>query len=195
MSSVHGSNHSEQSPRHEQNGSAEVSVKRRRIALACLDCRRRKLKCDRIFPACSRCQKAGHPETCTYDPNAVDTVIEKSSTDFPRSDGRLEVPPNTLRRPADSTSFAYHYQLDTDDTIVSRMETHIHRLENRIIDLERVVNSDRQSAVPQNSIRPNANDLLDREPENKDLITFRGKNFKTIFYGASHATSCFAHVS
>ncbi|PWY78371.1 hypothetical protein BO70DRAFT_388176 [Aspergillus heteromorphus CBS 117.55] len=41
--------------------------KRKRISLSCFDCRRRKLKCDREFPACGRCRRAGQAETCYYD--------------------------------------------------------------------------------------------------------------------------------
>ena len=44
--------------------------KRRRLILSCVSCRRRKLGCDRGDP-CVRCQRAGHPETCTYDTPGV----------------------------------------------------------------------------------------------------------------------------
>lgn len=43
------------------------SGKRRRTALSCHDCRRRKLQCDRAYPACSRCVKGGYAGSCTYD--------------------------------------------------------------------------------------------------------------------------------
>src|SRR2546421_2065475 len=41
--------------------------KRRRKALSCYDCRRRKLRCDRDYPSCSRCQKAGQADSCIYE--------------------------------------------------------------------------------------------------------------------------------
>ena len=41
--------------------------KRRRKVLSCLNCRSRKLKCDRNLPSCARCQKGGQEDTCTYD--------------------------------------------------------------------------------------------------------------------------------
>ncbi|CAE6434361.1 unnamed protein product [Rhizoctonia solani] len=34
---------------------------------ACLTCRRRKLKCDAIKPACTSCARSGRSQTCTYD--------------------------------------------------------------------------------------------------------------------------------
>ena len=45
-----------------------MSSKRRRIALSCINCRRRKVKCDRITPACIRCQKGGIADQCLYVP-------------------------------------------------------------------------------------------------------------------------------
>ena len=43
-----------------------MGQKRRRIALSCVDCRRRKVKCDRNFPICIRCQKGGYGDKCLY---------------------------------------------------------------------------------------------------------------------------------
>ncbi|KAL5629461.1 hypothetical protein BROUX41_001067 [Berkeleyomyces rouxiae] len=40
--------------------------KRQRVRLSCLECRRRKLSCDRGFP-CQRCTKSGTPERCQYE--------------------------------------------------------------------------------------------------------------------------------
>ncbi|KAH7340148.1 hypothetical protein B0J17DRAFT_650102 [Rhizoctonia solani] len=34
---------------------------------ACLTCRRRKLKCDAVKPACTSCARSGRSQTCTYD--------------------------------------------------------------------------------------------------------------------------------
>lgn len=41
-----------------------MGQKRRRLALSCVACRRRKVKCDRTFPTCARCQKGG--VACDY---------------------------------------------------------------------------------------------------------------------------------
>lgn len=53
--------------------------KRRRKALSCYDCRRRKLKCDRTFPACSRCVKAGLASACTYAFDEAESATGKLS--------------------------------------------------------------------------------------------------------------------
>ncbi|EEU43778.1 uncharacterized protein NECHADRAFT_82908 [Fusarium vanettenii 77-13-4] len=44
--------------------------KRRRPALACEQCRRRKVRCDRTSP-CNHCSKSENPEQCTYVPIQV----------------------------------------------------------------------------------------------------------------------------
>ena len=51
----------------------EPSYRRRRkgIFATCRHCRHKKVKCDKIFPSCSTCQKLGRADTCTYDNNVV----------------------------------------------------------------------------------------------------------------------------
>lgn len=46
-----------------------MAGKRRRIALSCLVCRRRKVRCDRTTPACLRCQGGGIAHECKYAPS------------------------------------------------------------------------------------------------------------------------------
>ncbi|ETS73556.1 hypothetical protein PFICI_14502 [Pestalotiopsis fici W106-1] len=41
-------------------------ITRKRERLACKECRRRKLKCDRTSPSCSSCTRRGDGESCTY---------------------------------------------------------------------------------------------------------------------------------
>ncbi|KAF2184936.1 hypothetical protein K469DRAFT_666334 [Zopfia rhizophila CBS 207.26] len=47
---------------------SESKTKRRRLVLSCFECKRRKLKCGRETPVCSRCINVGNPELCKYDP-------------------------------------------------------------------------------------------------------------------------------
>lgn len=46
---------------------SESSAKRKRLVLSCFECKRRKLKCGRETPVCSRCINVGNPELCKYD--------------------------------------------------------------------------------------------------------------------------------
>ena len=41
--------------------------KRRRRTMACTQCRSRKLRCDREYPICGRCQKSKTPAQCIYE--------------------------------------------------------------------------------------------------------------------------------
>lgn len=44
---------------------------KKRKTLSCFPCRDRKMKCDRVYPVCTRCRKTGRPELCTYDPRLL----------------------------------------------------------------------------------------------------------------------------
>lgn len=60
------------------------STKRRRLVLSCSECKRRKLKCDRQTPICSRCVTMSHPELCKYDPRffrGTDTSVNMEFTE------------------------------------------------------------------------------------------------------------------
>ncbi|GAA5906084.1 hypothetical protein JCM6882_003554 [Rhodosporidiobolus microsporus] len=41
--------------------------KRNRMALSCKECKRRKIKCDRVMPVCGHCSKRNRPTDCTWD--------------------------------------------------------------------------------------------------------------------------------
>ncbi|GAA5825755.1 hypothetical protein JCM11251_000359 [Rhodosporidiobolus azoricus] len=41
--------------------------KRNRMALSCKECKRRKIKCDRVMPVCGHCAKRNRPTDCTWD--------------------------------------------------------------------------------------------------------------------------------
>lgn len=68
--------------------------KRRRRTVACTQCRTRKLKCDREYPACSRCLKSGIPDRCKYEDSFVwqqpNTVTASTGT----ATGTTTTPPN-----------------------------------------------------------------------------------------------------
>ncbi|KPM41709.1 hypothetical protein AK830_g4868 [Neonectria ditissima] len=51
---------------------SESRTRRKRLVLSCFECKRRKLKCGRETPVCSRCINVGTPELCKYDPRFSD---------------------------------------------------------------------------------------------------------------------------
>ena len=198
MMSSNGTGREEPSPHDDSPAS-----KRRRIAFSCLDCRRRKLRCDRIFPSCSRCQKGGHPESCTYDSEAVESALTQSlgerngTRDFYAANGQgARTAP---RLPSVARSFAADEGEDrrpqprSEDTTarLHAQEERIRQLEYRIIGLERATHGAKSpeltKAEPQLYSDPGA--AVDEE-----TMIFRGKNFKTQFYGASHNMSYLSHV-
>ena len=177
--------------------------KRRRIAFSCGDCRRRKLRCDRVFPSCSRCQRGGHPQSCTYNSEAVESAL----THFPEERNRTRDlstangfgAPRVIHRPS---SVARSFGADEgaekrprsqpEDTAARlyAQEERIRQLEYRIIGLEKATHDDKSPERIRTELRPYSDP---KAAVDKDMI-FRGKDFKTQFYGASHHTSYLSHV-
>ena len=178
--------------------------KRRRIAFSCLDCRRRKLRCDRVFPSCSRCQKGGHPESCTYDSEAVESALTQSSEvgnrarDFsttndyglPRTVPR---PPSVVGSlPTDEREGRCPRTQSEDTTArLYAQEERIRQLEYRIIGLEKATHGTTSPERNQAELGLYSNP---RAAVDKEAMIFRGKSFKTQFYGASHPTSYLSYV-
>lgn len=106
-------------------------VKRKRIALACSGCRKRKLKCDLEFPACGRCQQSRHPEACTYDHEAVEEVSSRQSPSRHLAFSTTGT--------AKNIGEVYHPPTKIDENLVSDLRGRIQHLENRITGLERLI--------------------------------------------------------
>ena len=186
------------------------SSKRRRIAFSCFECRRRKLKCDRLFPACGRCRKARKPEACTYDNEAVQSGLRHSSrerTQGERRHGLLPSRPQT-RLPSVSGNLAADRNGETlvqsrpSEELISKLHMQgrrIQQLENRIMGLEKAFHG--------NSHGPQYNDLnlhfsksshetdLEERGVAKETLIFRGKDFKTQFHGSSNYSTYLSLVS
>ena len=184
--------------------------KRRRTAVSCYDCRRRKLRCDRSHPSCGRCQKAGHPESCTYDLDPLAATIEEHSTlSAEEADGaRTNASTTPSMHVPNKMAAVTSKQVSNDiSSKILLQETKIAQLERRILYLERA--SSKSTGVWESLGRsPPATKLGERQivPEldrlntqqnpseqNKTML-FKGKGFKTQFYGASNPASLFAHV-
>ncbi|KAL8698992.1 MAG: hypothetical protein Q9201_006258 [Fulgogasparrea decipioides] len=58
-------------------------IRRKRIVLSCLTCKRRKVKCDRQAPVCLRCVEGGYPEQCRYDERLASTDDDVSAVRSP----------------------------------------------------------------------------------------------------------------
>lgn len=95
-------------PQHHPSHAAEQRVrKRRRRTMACTQCRSRKIRCDREYPICGRCQKSKTPANCTYEDGYVwqmPNTVSVSSSALP---DRGSTGPNT---PPDSALTNHHQQ-------------------------------------------------------------------------------------
>lgn len=179
------------------------ATKRRRIAFSCLDCRRRKLKCDRLFPSCSRCKKGGHSESCTYDSEAVASAStqspEKHGTgDFSIANGhgiQRTVPrlPSVVRSLAadEEEGRRPRPRLENTTARLYAQEERIRQLEYRIVGLERAAYNARS---PELTPSDPAKHSSSKAAVDKEAMIFRGKSFKTQFYGSTHYTSYLSHV-
>ena len=195
MPDTFDSNHSDQSV-HGKNG---VPSKRRRIALACQDCRRRKLSCDRAYPACGRCLKGGHAATCTYHPDAIEAMSNGEGS-APNGSRNVIVTTNAQQTLATPSPSVHHQQVENDDNLIGRMQFRISQLESRLNSVERVANAGLKCTpiASRSSIKINGHYGVDASaelhPEEKEFVMFRGRNFKSSFYGASHHTSYLSQV-
>lgn len=63
-----------------RNGAVKVPQKRPRPVLSCLECRRKKLRCDRQSP-CARCLNGGRSAQCSYNESAFSAASSEQSHD------------------------------------------------------------------------------------------------------------------
>ncbi len=217
-----------QSPRteHSPNAIESREHKRRRKALSCYDCRRRKLKCDRTFPACSRCVKAGLASACTYAfddaenaaqlSNAADDQHEDPLRGDPlQGDLFQHTRPKTLTQSTMvTTNDGFPRRQGSGDVFdrLRRQEEKISQLQTRVQYLERNVESPSDYGSQQRSqhffaepIQATIGEQLNvlskgpsesgRDPSNdSEIRLFRGKGFRTQFYGASFPGSLLSDV-
>lgn len=184
-------------------GSHPVQGKRKRKTLSCYECRRRKLKCDREEPSCSRCRKAGQPDLCSYVYDASLLSANRQSSNTP---GVL---------PASSS---LSQQLDPSPRgIPSRNHISTPRVASQFLDisgkeyapstLQPVQNQGTWQLLGHVSLATNGAETRPaisadaaevatgaQESIPKETVIFRGENFRTQYYGGSNATSSIAHV-
>ena len=181
-----------------------MGTKRRRIALSCLECRRRKVKCDRDMPACLRCQKAGLVQDCIYVPYEGDQLSSPTYTTV----GRIE------REEREDSTFTWAEQAEDYARVASsgisnpmhqqtgppKRPNHgelILKLEQKVADLEAHIESTRSSTTyaQQTPSQITLSDvdrvdrLSSRVTTNVEQVLLRGRSFKTHFYGSSHFAS------
>src|ERR1700760_257491 len=81
--------------------SANTEQKRKRRIFSCSECRRKKLRCDRVYPSCGRCQESSHTTSCVYDSNPFGSEYAVLSSSSVRGKDSLVQGPrvNNFRHP------------------------------------------------------------------------------------------------
>ncbi|KAK7747877.1 hypothetical protein SLS53_001128 [Cytospora paraplurivora] len=168
--------------------------KRQRVRLSCLECRRRKLSCDRGYP-CERCLKSGTPDKCTYETRpGLAPPPKPAGLPLSQYDGRLSLSNDHLVR-KDSVR---------DFDRIRRLEIEVTQLKNL---LGKQVGSD--GSLPLDGASP----AVMRSdpglvPETKlpefmqyghdadnEMRFFRGKEFRTRYFGPHNASMAFSQLT
>ncbi|KAL2116481.1 hypothetical protein VTJ04DRAFT_8649 [Mycothermus thermophilus] len=180
--------------------------KRQRVRLSCLECRRRKLSCDREFP-CSRCLQSGTPERCEYETRpglAPPNKLGLPPTALAGLEAHLSLPSTGGESP--------FFRRD------ARESDRIRRLELEVAQLKNLLLKQQQASLDGSTVRerspppPPDRDKPDTESgrelvpppflqtqdtcaEREELRFFRGKEFKTRYFGPHSAFLAFQELT
>lgn len=171
----------------------KMGNKRRRLALSCVTCRRRKVKCGREEPICVRCQKGG--TECLYVPYEEDLegspLAKRSNSWADDAEDWNEAAKSTEIQRSRNVSEAPKKRHHGENA-------EIDRLEKKIADLEaRTRASEARPSVPHTTILPGyptPNSIVFPESRKNPMyeleqMLLRGKSFKTQYFGPSHPAS------
>ncbi|KAF2624434.1 C6 zinc finger domain-containing protein [Macroventuria anomochaeta] len=160
------------SPDHYDTTEKRISKKRK--VLSCYACRSRKMKCDRVYPVCSRCQKTGRADQCSYDPR----LLEEAQVQIGQP----------LTGDANNTMFTMHDNGVNEDFAKEGSSDALCwkvRMQERRIEM-----LEKKLAATSSSNNPSQlKDLPIKEPEMVEEMMFRGKGFKTQFHGTTSVMS------
>jgi hypothetical protein len=154
--------------------------RKQRAVLSCRTCRKRKLKCDREVP-CDRCINGGIG--CVYGNETQDFVHDDSNHGHQTKRVR-----KTLGQPtpiSECSTVPSPVSLETSSNVI------VQRLEQRIATLESHISSlhTRSEACPP----PNALSADVVEESLQGL--FKGRDYRTFYYGPTNHMLIVAHVS
>lgn len=165
-----------------------TSRKRKRKVLACNDCRRRKVQCDRNYPVCSRCEKAGRGADCRFedDPGPDESTVVSLTSPVLQPTHR-RVPICELPSAQHGSSHSVTVSKDVWDDLITRLmhqEREIARYESTTQLPASCSAFSKSLCHPPAAIR-----------QTKVSTVLRGKGFKTVFHGATDSRSSLINVS
>ncbi|KAH7073125.1 fungal-specific transcription factor domain-containing protein [Paraphoma chrysanthemicola] len=164
----------EGSPDRDGSPGAKRTSKKRKV-LSCYACRNRKMKCDRVYPICSRCQKTGRADQCTYDPRLLDDLTNSNGLHADGHNADFAGAENGTQEHADVP------------TSLEALQWKSRAQERRIEELERKLASKEKNSDPSRYVGYHP-----AEPDQKEEMMFRGKGFKTQFHGSTSVMSTIA---
>jgi hypothetical protein len=164
----------ENTPDHDGSPGGKRTSKKRKV-LSCYACRNRKMKCDRIYPVCGRCQKTGRADQCTYDPR----LLEAPGNNGVRMDGDTAA---LTQRENGAHEYAGESSLDA-------LRWKARAQERRIEDLERKLAAKQDGGKPSQFVN-----VTPAGPDLEEEMMFRGKGFKTQFHGPTSVMCTIAQV-
>jgi hypothetical protein len=167
----------ENTPDHDISPGGKRASKKRKV-LSCYACRDRKMKCDRIYPVCGRCQKTGRADQCTYDPRLLEDWTGNNGVQADSHHAAVTLPHHVQEQDSGSSSWeAMRFR-------ARAQERRIEELERKLAAKENITNNHPSTY---RSVRP-------EEPELEEQMMFRGKGFKTQFHGSTSVMSTIAQV-
>ncbi|KAG6100330.1 hypothetical protein E4U30_004919 [Claviceps sp. LM220 group G6] len=202
---------SDAASRSQGDGDQQPSRKRRRVRLSCLECRRRKLSCDRGFP-CERCIKSDTPDRCSYESRTGELVTA------PAVVPPLLTPLDMRRLGIGSSSGdgTLSFSSRGDNDRIRRLELELSQIKNLITragggtSFDGSTISATDSPSTKRDENPTESDGLPRPQsdmqecldattvaagEKGELRFFRGKGFRTRYFGPHNASMAFVELT
>ncbi|KAE8403235.1 hypothetical protein BDV37DRAFT_272325 [Aspergillus pseudonomiae] len=188
----------------EQTSTSPDSIlvpRRRRPALSCTVCRRRKLKCDRALP-CSQCVKSKTPDLCAYSGPAPGQPLE--TRPIRTASDRANVPSNhTSPGHGGLYVFDSRHQSTHRITKPKGRPEEVQELRHRVQVLESALSRVGSIQTPDSSACESVSDYGPRITSESLLLSedvkhlpgracFRGKNGKTRYCGRCHSALSFS---
>ncbi|KAK0662550.1 hypothetical protein QBC41DRAFT_235018, partial [Cercophora samala] len=191
---------------HEDGDDRAPPRKRQRVRLSCLECRRRKLSCDREFP-CSRCLQSGTSDKCEYETRpglAPPNKLGLSQGALTGLDSRLSLPSTGGESP-------YFRKDGRDLDRIRRLEMEVSQLRNLLINKHGGASVDGSTLQDHSPPEPKHHEDDERDKEEpelpqflqvqtttadkEELRFFRGKEFKTRYFGPHSAFLAFQELT
>lgn len=163
----------------DQDDTADKRTSKKRKVLSCYACRSRKMKCDRVYPVCGRCQKTGRTDHCSYDPRLLEEAQVQPGQPLTTNGN------NTMFTMHDSGVNEDFAREDSSDALRRKVRLQERRIEMLEMKLAATSNSNNPSQLK---------DLPFKEPEIAEEMMFRGKGFKTQFHGMTSVMSMISQV-